>query len=217
MKKYFVMAIMAIVSVSLLSCGDDDEIAPVINQEDTASAKVLAKLSNNQMTIGTTKEVTIKPFVSVRTAKNDDPGAHYVSIQCTDDNDEVHSIRFDLGTPLVKRNAVVDLSNPIAGVAGDQFSFGYSRSPKLDVNNEVEAFGMDVSGDSFYSYYKNNITGDDLQYSTPDVTHTCFTEGRFTASHTSEGFTICLNAMLENGLIIAFKGFVPESEVDYWK
>ena len=71
MKKYFVMAIMAIVSVSLVSCGDDDEIAPVINQEDTASARVLAKLSNNQMTIGTTKEVTIKPFLSVRTAKDE--------------------------------------------------------------------------------------------------------------------------------------------------
>ena len=63
--------------------------------------------------------------------------------------------------------------------------------------------------DCFEDYVMSRIEGTEYENSG-------FKEGSFIAKHDSNGFTLQMYGTLNNGMVIAIKAFVPESDIDYW-
>lgn len=181
MKNKLIYALMALATCfSFVSCGDDD---------DDASAKetsVLSRMNDNQMYWNDSKS-DVKCWLDIRPAKDDDEGAHYVTIR----NDEFE-FRFDLGTPLV--GSKIDLANPVTDVNGHQFSFG---------NND---FGMDVYDNKVYGYIDSDES--DQQ--------SCFSSGYVDIKQDEKGFFLNMEGELRNSRKFALKLFVPTEQINIW-
>ena len=189
-KNYLILLFLAIACLGFTACKDDDK--------DSGSKSALDNISNNQINING-HVYDFNANLAVRPAQGEDVGAHYLDITPKDVNKANDFLgRFDIGTPLMGVN--INLADPLKAVGSNQLSVQIT-----DGEWENTYYAMDCVED----YVMSRIEGTEYENSG-------FKEGSFIAKHDSNGFTLQMYGTLNNGMVIAIKAFVPESDIVYW-
>ena len=190
--KHLLYLLMATALLGFTACSDDDK------DSGSASKSALSNISDNQISING-QVYDLDAILAVRPAQGEDVGAHYLDITPNNaDKDNDFLGRFDIGTPLMGVN--INLADPLKAVGSNQLSVQIT-----DGEWENTYYAMDCVED----YVMSRIEGTEYDNSG-------FKEGSFIAKHDSNGFTLQMYGTLNNGMVIAIKAFVPESDIDYW-
>lgn len=193
MKKYFLMAVMAITTLSLVSCGDDDESGA----NDTGnSAELVAKTKANQISVeGLCEGIDIKPQV-----ETNDAGTHYVSFQC-EANGEFYGMICDIDYNHIGKT--IDLTTGTKDSGQFMIKFDYAK------NTEQGGFDFINLSTSTFSFHGHQ-GGEEFP-------KTVFVEGSCTTSHVpGQGFKMDFHGTFQDGTSIAMKFSVPESDIVVW-
>lgn len=192
MKKYFIMAVMALATLGLVSCGDDDEST---NDVKGNSSELMAKTKANQISVaGLCEGIDIKPSV-----ETNDYGTHYVSFQY-EANGELYGMICDIDANHI--GSTIDLTKGLS--QGGQFMvrFNYVKGTEqggFDINNSGSAFA-----------FHGHSGGEEFPKSV-------FVEGSCTTSHVKgQGFKMDFHGTFQDGTSIAMKFSVPESDIVVW-
>lgn len=222
MKKFFLMAMMALTAVTFVACGDDEENEGGKGGGDTtSSAALLADLADNEFTCGE----FVKVKLNVNAGQNENgiyPDASYQGPSSDPTGAQGGGVYLGFISDMSK-----DVLNSISGKTINLADL--SKNPKIadgmyylaltlmdKPNNGVRASFQHLNPEENESSYEMLDSEKGVNYSWRENKKTIFKEGEIKYTYGNDGLRIAAHGTVENGIAFAVRYYIPLSQITSW-